>query len=83
MYQVHKIHSVCVFLFVYLIYIFTPSYDEYLYLWDTRNMRSPASEIKLGGGIWRIKWEPVQAKHILTATMYNGFHVINTESNGR
>ena len=41
-------------------------------------MKQPLKELKLDGGVWRIKWEPAHAKHILTATMYNGFHVIDT-----
>ncbi|KAK3091025.1 hypothetical protein FSP39_016585 [Pinctada imbricata] len=55
----------------------TGSYDENLLVWDDRNMKSPLSETSLGGGVWRIKWEPHSADLILTATMYNGFHVLD------
>ncbi|XP_060081067.1 diphthine methyltransferase-like [Ylistrum balloti] len=58
----------------------TGSYDEDLMLWDTRNMRSPVVTTPLGGGIWRIKWEPMHGQHILTATMYNGFHIVDASN---
>ena len=51
------------------------SYDENLLVWDIRNMSVPLAETGLGGGIWRIKWDPHEADYILTATMYNGFHI--------
>ena len=53
------------------------SYDEHLLVWDTRQMKSPTQEVGLGGGVWRVKWEPNTARYILTATMYNGFHVLD------
>ena len=56
------------------------SYDEQLLIWDSRQMRRPIIEIGLGGGIWRIKWEPSTGDMILTSTMYNGFHIIDTSS---
>ena len=56
------------------------SYDEQLLIWDSRQMRRPITEIGLGGGIWRIKWEPSTGVKILTATMYNGFQIIDTSS---
>ena len=56
------------------------SYDEQLLVWDSRQMKRPITEIGLGGGIWRIKWEPSTGDKILTATMYNGFHIIDTSS---
>lgn len=57
--------------------IATGSYDEQLLIWDSRQMRQPITELGLGGGVWRIKWEPFSAQQILTATMYNGFHVVD------
>ncbi|KAJ8318899.1 hypothetical protein KUTeg_003990 [Tegillarca granosa] len=56
----------------------TGSYDEQLLIWDTRQMRSPIKDSSLGGGIWRIKWHPSNRDFILTATMYNGFHIVNS-----
>lgn len=58
------------------------SYDEQLYIWDRRNPKQPMSETCLGGGVWRIKWEPEDAKYILTATMYNGTHIVSCEDLG-
>ncbi|XP_041363596.1 diphthine methyltransferase-like [Gigantopelta aegis] len=53
------------------------SYDEHVYLYDTRSMRSPLSTASLGGGVWRVKWDPSCGEHLLTATMYNGFHIVD------
>ncbi|XP_029641959.1 diphthine methyltransferase [Octopus sinensis] len=55
----------------------TGSYDEQLMLWDTRSMKAPLRSKSLGGGIWRIKWHPSSGNCIATATMYNGFHIID------
>eukprot|EP00455_Lapot_gusevi_P021704 TRINITY_DN22719_c0_g2_i1.p1 TRINITY_DN22719_c0_g2~~TRINITY_DN22719_c0_g2_i1.p1 ORF type:complete len:386 (-),score=27.00 TRINITY_DN22719_c0_g2_i1:67-1224(-) len=51
------------------------SYDEKLRLWDTRYFKQPIVTYQLGGGVWRIKWHPVNPDLILTACMHNGFHV--------
>ncbi|KAL4240914.1 Diphthine methyltransferase [Mactra antiquata] len=59
----------------------TGSYDENMLLWDSRKMKHPITELNLGGGIWRIKWEPKTADYILTATMYNGFHIVDISNN--
>ena len=56
------------------------SYDEIVNIWDTRNMKKSLKSKNLGGGIWRVKWEPYGRDLLLTACMYNGFHVINTEN---
>lgn len=53
------------------------SYDESLACWDTRNMIKPVSEIHLGGGVWRIKWHPYDQNKLITACMYNGFHILS------
>ncbi|KAK3579536.1 hypothetical protein CHS0354_028368 [Potamilus streckersoni] len=58
----------------------TGSYDEQLCIWDSRQMRRPVQDIGLGGGIWRIKWEPWSGTKILTATMYSGFHLLQADS---
>ncbi|XP_067673736.1 diphthine methyltransferase-like [Haliotis asinina] len=52
------------------------SYDEELHVWDTRQMKRPLALCDLGGGIWRVKWDPFKGDTILTATMYNGFHIV-------
>ena len=43
-------------------------------------MRRPVSSVSIGGGIWRIKWQPDPGSHILTASMYNGYHVVKDNS---
>ncbi|CAK9802285.1 Diphthine methyltransferase [Anthophora plagiata] len=53
------------------------SYDEMLRLWDTRNFKQPISEINLGGGIWRLKWDPFLQRYLLAACMYGGFRIID------
>ncbi|KAG8229639.1 hypothetical protein J437_LFUL015590 [Ladona fulva] len=52
------------------------SYDEVLRLWDKRNWKYALEEIKLGGGVWRIKWNP-NSQYILAACMHAGFKLIN------
>ncbi|KAJ8664329.1 hypothetical protein QAD02_005991 [Eretmocerus hayati] len=53
------------------------SYDENLRVWDTRKLRRPISELNVGGGIWRLKWDPYKAEHLLAACMYNGFCIVD------
>ncbi|KAK3739991.1 hypothetical protein RRG08_005263 [Elysia crispata] len=55
----------------------TGSYDEEILVWDRRSMKTPLTSANLGGGIWRIKWNPKNGASILTATMYNGTHIID------
>jgi diphthamide biosynthesis protein 7 len=40
-------------------------------------MVKPISEINLGGGVWRIKWHPYDMNLLITACMYNGFHILS------
>ncbi|XP_061169058.1 diphthine methyltransferase-like [Saccostrea echinata] len=55
----------------------TGSYDEHLLVWDNRQMKQPLGDTQLGGGIWRVKWHPEHGHLILTATMYNGYHIVD------
>ncbi|KAJ2498312.1 hypothetical protein GGH96_004403 [Coemansia sp. RSA 1972] len=59
----------------------TGSYDEHVFVWDTRNMRVPVQEYNVGGGAWRLKWHPKDAALLLVGAMYNGFHVLNVGEN--
>eukprot|EP01134_Creolimax_fragrantissima_P001681 CFRG1681T1 len=55
----------------------TGSYDEKVMIWDTRTIKQPLSELDLGGGVWRVKWHPEDPQTILTACIYNNFHIVN------
>ncbi|XP_076160276.1 diphthine methyltransferase [Ptiloglossa arizonensis] len=55
------------------------SYDDTLRLWDTRNLKRFVSETNLGGGVWRLKWDPFARKYLLAACMYGGFKIIDCE----
>nr|XP_022317905.1 diphthine methyltransferase-like isoform X1 [Crassostrea virginica] len=57
----------------------TGSYDEHLLVWDGRQMKQPLADLRVGGGVWRVKWHPRHARLILTATMYNGYHVVDAQ----
>ena len=39
-------------------------------------MKAPLCSSHPGGGVWRIKWHPDTGNYILTASMYDGFHVL-------
>ncbi|XP_059144292.1 diphthine methyltransferase-like [Physella acuta] len=61
----------------------TGSYDEELIIWDHRHMKQPICSVTLNGGIWRIKWDPFKGDKILTATMYNGAHIVDCTDLGK
>lgn len=42
-------------------------------------MKRPISEINLGGGVWRLKWDPFVQKYLLAACMYGGFRIVDCE----
>lgn len=54
------------------------SYDECVCLWDTRRTKYPTCDLNLGGGVWRLKWEPGPENLLLAACMHNGCHVVDT-----
>lgn len=57
------------------------SYDENIFLWDSRNFKAPKSTIDGCGGIWRLKWEPKsRCKYLLSASIYGGFQIFNVDS---
>ncbi|XP_075217689.1 diphthine methyltransferase [Lycorma delicatula] len=53
------------------------SYDENIFIWDTRQMKRNIGSVNVGGGVWRLKWEPSKGQHLLAACMYNGFCVLD------
>ena len=36
------------------------SCDDHLRLWDVRALKSPVSELNIGGGVWRCRWDPTR-----------------------
>eukprot|EP00730_Choanoeca_flexa_P004535 TRINITY_DN11724_c0_g2_i1.p1 TRINITY_DN11724_c0_g2~~TRINITY_DN11724_c0_g2_i1.p1 ORF type:complete len:322 (+),score=9.96 TRINITY_DN11724_c0_g2_i1:2-967(+) len=61
----------------------TGSYDETVRIWDTRTMRSAVSEVSVGGGIWRLKWHPQHPTKLISASMHNGFHILDVTDGGK
>ncbi|KAI8901421.1 WD40-repeat-containing domain protein [Globomyces pollinis-pini] len=59
----------------------TGSYDEHVRIWDTRNIRQPLTSHSTGGGVWRIKWHPIDPSLLIAASMYNGFHILSYKEN--
>lgn len=56
------------------------SYDEYIRVWDDRNISKPLNSIKLDGGIWRIKWHPYQKNLLLIAGMRGGAYILDYQN---
>ena len=38
----------------------TGSYDDHVRLWDVRALKSPVSELNVGGGAWPCRWHPTR-----------------------
>lgn len=60
--------------------LLTGSFDEYLRQWDKRQMTSPLKELKLGGGVWKIKPYPGNSDLLLCACMQHGFVIVDLKS---
>lgn len=59
----------------------TGSYDETIYFWDTRSMRTPVNDVQTpGGGIWRLKWHPHCPNKLLSASMHAGAFVLDVDT---
>lgn len=52
------------------------SYDGVVRLFDGRNVRKPLVEHDVGGGVWRLRWHPVDGTKLLAACMHDGFKVL-------
>lgn len=54
------------------------SYDEKLRIWDTRMAEKPIAEkvLELGGGVWKLKWNPHDKNFLAAACMHNGFMIV-------
>lgn len=57
------------------------SYDEFVRLWDTRQLKSCISKENVKGGVWRLKWHPFKPQVVLAACMYGGFRVLQVQDN--
>ena len=42
-------------------------------------MKQPISDVNLDGGVWRLKWDPFERKHLLAACMYGGFRIVDCD----
>jgi WD40 repeat protein len=64
-------------------FLATGSYDENLRIWDTRQMRTPTLVHPLGGGVWRVRWNPStlpdRSDSVLCCAMHNGFAVVDLD----
>eukprot|EP00095_Tigriopus_kingsejongensis_P006120 maker-scaffold98_size375582-snap-gene-1.14 protein:Tk06120 transcript:maker-scaffold98_size375582-snap-gene-1.14-mRNA-1 annotation:"wd repeat-containing protein 85-like" len=56
------------------------SYDETLYVWDTRTLKSSLATHKLGGGVWRIKQSGKLPDVYATACMSNGLAMLTCQA---
>ena len=58
----------------------TGSYDDHVRLWDVRALKSPVSELNVGGGVWRCRWHPT--RHALAcAAMGGGAALVDANDN--
>ena len=46
-------------------------------LWDMRSLKQSLKHIKMGGGVWRVKWHPSEPDVSTHACMHGGFVVVN------
>ncbi|PWA03203.1 hypothetical protein BB558_000635 [Smittium angustum] len=59
------------------------SYDEKVCVWDTRQFKKPISETNVGGGIWRLKWNPSNPEYLLAAAIFNGVFVLKHDGSDK
>jgi diphthamide biosynthesis protein 7 len=60
------------------------SYDECIRIYDQRKMDRPMTKVRVGGGVWRMKWHPScwgyetsDCGRLLVAAMHGGCRVID------
>ncbi|KAM5536189.1 hypothetical protein V8D89_010088 [Ganoderma adspersum] len=60
------------------------SYDSTVRLFDTRKPSTPLTQVDVGGGAWRVKWHPSEARKadLLVACMHDGFKVVRFDLGG-
>ena len=58
----------------------TGSFDEYLRQWDKRQLNAPLNEVKLGGGVWKIRPFGTNKDRLLCACMQNGFVIVDLKT---
>lgn len=44
-------------------------------------MKQSYNNVKVDGGVWRLKWEPTKEEYLLSASMFNAAHIIDTSLN--
>lgn len=54
----------------------TGSYDDHVRLWDVRALKSPVSELNVGGGVWRCRWHPTR-RALACAAMGGGAALVD------
>ncbi|XP_004344287.2 Wdr85 protein [Capsaspora owczarzaki ATCC 30864] len=59
------------------------SYDEHIRLWDTRSMRAPVEDIRVHGGVWRLKWQAQNPSLIAAAAMHGGVPVVSVDESNK
>jgi WD40 repeat protein len=50
----------------------TGSYDDTMALWDARNLHKPLKNLRMNGGVWRVKWPAKEHSIVAVACMYGG-----------
>jgi len=60
--------------------IATGSYDDHVRLWDVRALKSPVSELNVGGGVWRCRWHPTR-RALACAAMGGGAALVDANDN--
>ena len=65
-------------------YIISHSYDSTVRIFDVRKHQSPLTQVDVGGGVWRVKWHPLEARKndLLIACMHDGFKTLRLDIEG-